>query len=167
MGTKNTPPGFHQIARHDSIFQEHIHDTYTTKGKPSEPSVCPQCNAVFHAGRWQWIQPPAKSHQHNCPACQRMLEQNPAGFVTLQGDFFIVHRDEIMHLIHHVEKREKTEHPLKRIMAIEEKDNVVLITTTDIHLARGIGEAIHNAYQGDLEFHYNPSENLLRVHWSY
>ncbi len=55
-----------------------------------------------------------------------MLEQNPAGFVTLQGDFFIVHRDETMHLIHHVEEREKTEHPLKRIMAIEEKDNVVL-----------------------------------------
>ncbi len=52
MGTKNTPPGSHQIARHDSIFQEHIHDTYTTKGKPSELSVCPQCNAVFHAGRW-------------------------------------------------------------------------------------------------------------------
>ena len=32
--------------------------------------------------------------------------------------------------------------------------------------ARGIGEAIHHAYQGDLEFHYNPAENLLRVNWS-
>ena len=51
-------------------------------------------------------------------------------------------------------------------MATEEEGNGVLITTTDIHLARGIGEAIHHAYQGDLEFHYNPAENLLRVNWS-
>lgn len=71
-----------------------------------------------------------------------------------------------MHLVQHVEKKEKTGHPLKRIMATEIKDHEVLITTTDIHLARGIGEAIHDAYQGELEFHYNAAENLLRVHWS-
>jgi hypothetical protein len=50
-------------------------------------------------------------------------------------------------------------------MKIEEKDGATLVTTTDIHLARGIGEAIHDAYQGDLEFHYNPDEYLLRVTW--
>ena len=86
--------------------------------------------------------------------------------MTLDGDFFVAHRDEIVSLIHNVEKKEKSEHPLKRIMATEEEGNEVLITTTDIHLARGIGEAIHHAYQGDLKFHYNPAENLLRVNWS-
>jgi len=50
-------------------------------------------------------------------------------------------------------------------MAVDEQDDSVLVTTTDIHLARGIGEALHHAYQGELEFHYNPEENLLRVHW--
>lgn len=166
MSTKKIHPGFHQITRHDGIFQEQIHDTYKTKGKPSEPTTCPQCGAVFHAGRWQWIESPVKTHQQNCPACQRIHEHNPAGFLTLHGDFFLTHRDEIIHLVHHVEAKEKAEHPLKRVMATETQDNDVLITTTDIHLARGIGEAIHNAYQGTLEFHYNPSENLLRVHWS-
>ncbi len=166
MGTKSTPPGFHKIARHDGIFQEQVHDTYQTKGKLAEPTVCPQCSAVFHKGRWQWLGAPANAHQHNCPACQRILESQPAGFVTLDGDFFVAHRDEIVSLIHNVEKKEKAEHPLKRIMATEEEGNGVLITTTDIHLARGIGEAIHHAYQGDLEFHYNPAENLLRVNWS-
>jgi len=166
MGTKSTPPGFHPITRHDGIFQEQIHDTYQTKVKFPEPTVCPQCSAVFHKGRWQWIGAPANAHQHNCPACQRILENQPAGFVTLEGDFFVAHRDEIVSLIHNIEKKEKAEHPLKRIMATEEKGNGVLITTTDIHLARGIGEAIHHAYQGDLEFHYNPAENLLRVNWS-
>ncbi|MBA3756037.1 MAG: ATPase [Nitrosomonas sp.] len=167
MGTKSTPPGFHQINRHDmGIFQEKIHDTYQIKGKLPEPTICPQCNAVFHEGRWQWFKVPVNAHQHNCPACQRILDHYPAGFLTLQGDFFLAHRDEIMNLIHNLEEKEKTEHPLKRIMATEEKDNAMLITTTDIHLARGIGEAIHHAYQGDLEFHYNPAENLVRVHWS-
>lgn len=167
MGTKSTPPGFHQINRHDiDIFEEKRHDTYQIKGKLQEPTVCPKCSAVFHKGRWQWLGAPANAHQHNCPACQRILESQPAGFVTLAGEFFVAHRDEIISLIHNVEKKEKTEHPLKRIMAIEEEDNGVLITTTDIHLARGIGEAIHHAYQGDLEFHYNLAENLLRVSWS-
>lgn len=167
MGTKSTPPGFRQINRHDmGIFQEKRHDTYQIKGKLLEPTVCPQCNAVFHEGRWQWLETPVHAHQHNCTACQRILDHYPAGFVDLQSDFLLTHRDEIMNLIHNLEEREKNEHPMKRIMATEEKDNAMLITTTDIHLARGIGEAIHNAYQGDLELHYNPAENLVRVHWS-
>jgi NMD protein affecting ribosome stability and mRNA decay len=166
MGTKSTPPGFHPIRGHEGIFQEQIHDTYQTKGKLQEPTVCPQCSAVFHKGRWQWLEAPADAQQHSCPACQRIHDHYPAGFLTLQGDFFHAHRDEIMSLIHNTEKKEKAEHPLKRIMAAEEKDNGILVTTTDIHLARGIGEAIHDAYQGDLEFHYNPAENLLRVNWS-
>lgn len=166
MGTHTTHPGFHPVNRHDGIFQEHIHDTYQTKGKIPEPAICPQCSAVFHKGRWQWLEAPADAQQHSCPACQRIHDHYPAGFLTLQGDFFHAHRDEIMSLIHNTEKKEKAGHPLKRIMAAEDKDNGMLVTTTDIHLARGIGEAIHDAYQGDLEFHYNPAENLLRVNWS-
>jgi hypothetical protein len=41
-----------------------------------------------------------------------------------------------------------------------------MVTTTDMHLARGIGEALQHAYQGDLEYRYNPDQNLLRVSWS-
>jgi len=166
MGTKSTHPGFHPINRRDGIFQEQIHDAYKITGKLPEPTVCPQCSAVFHKGRWQWLGAPANAHEHHCPACQRMHDRYPAGFLTLQGDFLQSHRAEIMQLVQHFEKKEKAEHPLKRIMATEEKEDEVLITTTDIHLARGIGEAIHEAYQGELEFHYNPAENLLRVHWS-
>jgi len=84
----------------------------------------------------------------------------------LKGSFFQSHRDEVMHLIRNHEKHEKQEHPLKRIMDVEENEGESLITTTDIHLARGIGEALHHAYQGTLEFHYNPEQNLLRVNWA-
>jgi NMD protein affecting ribosome stability and mRNA decay len=165
MGTHTTPAGFRQISRRDKMFEERVHDPYKARHKIPEPSVCPQCGAVFHEGRWDWEQAPAGAHQEVCPACHRINDQYPSGFLTLQGEFFLAHREEILHLAQNIEKRERTEHPLKRIMTIDEKDGGVLITTTDIHLARGLGEAIHDAYQGDLEFHYNPEEYLLRVHW--
>ena len=158
---------FHQITRHDGIFQERVHDAYKAKGKLVEPAVCSQCGAVFHQGRWQWQQAPANAHSVVCPACQRMHDDFPAGFLTLKGEFFRSHRDEIMHLVHNHEKHERTEHPLKRIMAVEDKDGSTLVSTTDIHLARGIGEALHHAYQGELQFHYNPEQNLLRVSWTH
>lgn len=166
MGTQSRPAGFRQISRNDGLFQERVHDAYKAKHKLAEPAVCPQCRAVFHEGRWQWREAPADAHQEICPACHRIQDHYPAGFLTLQGSFFVAHRDEIMHTVHNVETRERTEHPLKRIMAIEEKEGTVLVTTTDIHLARGIGEALHHAYQGELEFHYNPQEYLLRVRWT-
>lgn len=46
-----------------------------------------------------------------------------------------------------------------------DEDCAMLVTTTRIHFARGIGEAVRHAYQGHLESHYNREENLLRVHW--
>lgn len=45
----------------------------------------------------------------------------------------------------------------------KEQDDGILETTTEIHLARGIGEALHHAFKGELEFHYNQLESLLRV----
>ena len=52
-------------------------------------------------------------------------------------------------------------------MAVEEKDGTALVTTTDIHLARSLGDALHHAYQGELEYHYNLEQNLLRVNWTH
>ncbi len=166
MSKTAIPPGFH-LVRRDQMFEERVHDSYKIRGKLHEPTVCPQCNAVFHQGRWQWIAAPKGAHEHPCPACLRIHDQYPAGFVNLSGDFFASHRDEIMNLVRNKEKREREEHPLQRIMGTEEKDGGVEVTTTDIHLARLIGEALHHAYQGELEFHYNPDDYLLRVNWSH
>lgn len=167
MNIKNIPPGFHQIERHDGVFQEREHDAYKARGKLPEPTVCPECNAVFHGGRWRWGDIPANAHHETCPACHRIHDRYPAGFVALEGPFFLAHKDEIMRLVHNHEQRERAEHPLQRIMAVEKQDDSVLVTTTDIHLARGIGEAVRHAYQGELEFHYNPQDYLLRVHWTH
>jgi len=159
--------GFHKIKRHDGLFQERVHDAYKAKAKLPEPTVCPQCGAVFHGGHWQWRAVPAGAHKETCPACHRIHDHFPAGFLTMKGEFLHSHRTEIMNLVRNQEKHEQAEHPLKRIMAVEEKNGAILVTTTDIHLARGIGEALHHAYQGELEYHYNPEQNLLRVSWTH
>jgi hypothetical protein len=51
-------------------------------------------------------------------------------------------------------------------MAVEADGEGTLVTTTDTHLARRIGAALHDAYKGELEYRYNKQENLLRVAWS-
>ena len=156
--------GFHPVRR-DRLVQDTRHDTYKAKHKPHEPTVCPQCGAVFHDGRWQWLVRPAQAHEEMCPACHRIQDDFPAGYVTVEGPFFKEHHEELLHVAQNEEARAKLEHPLKRIMKIQDQGDGVLITTTDIHLARGIGEALHHAYQGELAYHYNEQENLLRVVW--
>lgn len=151
--------------RGDRLIRELDHDPYHSKRKIKEPTVCPQCGAVYQKGRWHWATAPADAHASACPACQRIHDKVPAAFLTLSGEFFTEHADEIMHLVHNYEQRERTEHPLKRLMGSEEIDGKRVLTFTDSHLARGVGEALHNAYQGDLDYHYTEGDIMLRVSW--
>ncbi|MDE2354158.1 MAG: ATPase [Betaproteobacteria bacterium] len=166
MKTTHVPSGFHPV-QHERIIEELVHDAYKLRGKLPEPTICPSCGAVFRQGRWQWLDVVSLgvANEHLCPACLRMQDHFPAGYVFIAGAFAASHRNEILQLIHNEEAHQKAEHPLKRIMAIKPEEGGVLVTTTDIHLARGIGEALHRAYQGTLQFHYNPEELLLRVRW--
>lgn len=158
--------GFHPVTHERPLIEQDI-DAYRMKGKLPEPTVCPQCNAIFHKGRWQWGQAPADAHRETCPACHRVQDNYPAGFITLEGPFFSAHSEEVMRTVRNHEQREHAEHPLKRIIGIDQQGNTVLVTTTDIHLARGIGKALHHAYHGELDMQYNAGENLLRVHWKH
>lgn len=164
--TSHSRPGGFQPIRHDRLIQEAQHDSYKNKGKLYDPTLCTECGAVFRTGRWQWLPKPERSEQTVCPACHRVRDGFPAGYVTITGDFIAAHEQEVLQLIRHHEEREKSEHPMQRIMAIEKTKYSTVVTTTDIHLARGIGVALHHAYQGELEYHYNADQNLLRVNWS-
>jgi NMD protein affecting ribosome stability and mRNA decay len=151
--------------RHDRLLQEREHDPYKSKSKLSDPTVCPECGVVYHKGRWQWGETPADANSELCPACHRVQDRVPSGFLHLSGDFFAEHQAEIMSTVRNVESKEKAEHPLKRIMAVESVDQGVTITFTDPHLARGCGEAVQSAYKGELDFAYQDGDRLLRVSW--
>jgi len=41
----------------------------------------------------------------------------------------------------------------------------MLVTTTGVHLARRIGEALSRSYKGEFSFQYGDGEKTLRVYW--
>lgn len=165
MKPKEVAPAPRSVRR-NRMIRERVHDSYKLRRKRPEPTLCPGCGAVFREGRWQWAPAPNAARRETCPACNRIRDGFPAGFVTLDGAFLRSHRDELVQLVRNLEAREKAEHPLQRIIDIAEQNGALVVTTTDIHLARGIGEALHRAYRGELQFHYNEEESLLRVRWS-
>jgi hypothetical protein len=152
--------------RRDRLIREREHDPYRQRRKPPEPTVCPSYAAVFREGRSQWATGPVDAPRQSCPACRRIADGYPAGRLTLTGDFVPAHRDEIIGLARNVEAREKQEHPLKRIIEVKDEEGAVVITTTDMHLVRSIGESLGAAYQGLLDYHYDDGGSFLRVNWS-
>jgi hypothetical protein len=151
--------------RGDRTAVERVSDPYRARGKWPEPTTCPECNAVFHHGHWQWGAAPPDAEKHLCPACQRVRDRVPAGRLILSGEFFNDHRGEILHLVRNAESKARAEHPLERIMDVVEETDQTVVTFTDGHLARGIGAALHHAYHGELDSHYTDEGDLLRVSW--
>ncbi len=148
------------------MLPEWEHDPYHARRKWSEPTHCPDCGAIFQDGRWQRGAAPAAAEAHRCPACQRIQAHDLAGYLRLGGAFLAGHRQEIEQLVRHYVERQQAEHPLKRLIAInEQEDGAVELTFTDPHLTRGVGEALQSAYDGELDYHYQDGEYLLRVRW--
>ena len=154
-----------KFGRRDRLVKDKFHDTYREGKKRAEPSVCPNCAAVYTGGRWTWSEEPEGAVKCLCPACHRIADDFPAGQVELKGEFFEQRREEILNLISNEEKMEKGEHPMERVMAISLEASHTLITTTGVHMARRIGEAVARAYQGDLNFTYGDNEKFIRVQW--
>jgi NMD protein affecting ribosome stability and mRNA decay len=152
--------------RRDQIIRERIHDPYKAMQKMHEPTHCPQCGAVFHEGRWQWAKvKPEGAATALCQACHRMNDRYPAGELLLTGRYLASHKDEIVKLARHHETRENAEHPLNRIMSIDENKAGVRITTTDIHLPHRIAHALTKAFHGTADFHYDEQGYFSRATW--
>lgn len=163
---KRRDPRQRQRRHVDRSFDSVNQDPYLERGKPSGPAHCPECGAVFRRGRWQWGTAPAGARAHLCAACKRTHERQPAGIVRLSGTFFAQHREEVLRLVRNEEAREKRMHPLQRIIAIGEARGATEVTTSDLHVARRIGDALRAAFQGSLVLRYSPDEYRVRVSWS-
>ncbi len=140
-------------------------DPYAPTGKLREPAACGTCGLSYRAGRWVRGRGASQSTRVTCPACRRIADRYPAGIVTLAGAYVRAHREEIEHLIRHVEQREQRGHPLKRVMDLRATRSGLTVTTTDAKLARAIGVAVRRAHQGVLEYDWSAVENVIRVDW--
>jgi hypothetical protein len=145
---------------------DHILDPYQRQQKLNDRTVCPQCGTVYHNGRWQWAPRPEDSHEAVCAACRRINDKFPAGIVKLHGPFGRRQIEEVVHLARHQEEAEKDEHPLNRIISIEEDAEGIIISTTDIHLPRRIGEAVKRAFHGRLEENFDGEAYFVRINWT-
>lgn len=164
LPTPQRPAG--GVARYgDRFFDAQRHDPYEVAGKYPEPTQCGTCGAVFHHGRWQWESMPQGAHIALCPPCRRIRDKLPAGEITLEGSFVQAHQVELVHLIRNEAEHEGKEHPLNRIMQLDEHTGRVHVSTTDIHLPQRIGQALKRAYDGDLEVHLGHDEYSVRAHW--
>lgn len=146
--------------------RDNIIDPYTRTAKLREPAFCTQCGAVYLHGRWAWAPRPDAAEPMLCQACRRINDRFPAGTVTLSGPIVAAQKDAILGLLRHQEEAEKNEHPLNRIMAIDDAiANRLEISTTDIHLPRRIGNAMKDAYKGKLDEHFDEGGYFVRVSW--
>jgi NMD protein affecting ribosome stability and mRNA decay len=141
-------------------------DPYAPKGKLPEPATCPKCGLSYRKGRWVRGRGAAQAYLVLCPSCRRVADRYPAGIVKLSGAYLREHREEIEHLIRHVEQREQRSHPLKRVMDLRTTRSGLEVTTTDAKLAQGIGVAIRRAHHGELESEWSSVESVMRVRWS-
>jgi hypothetical protein len=147
-------------------------DTYRRKirkveAKLPDVTACPDCGAIFRHGRWRWaeVPRPTGTHEERCPACRRIRDGYPAGEVTIRGEFARAHRDEVLARVRNLEQKERTKRPLNRLMDVRESGDVVVVTTTDVHLAHAIGSALFQAYRGTLHAPWAEEGDLLRVSW--
>ena len=101
---------------------------------------------------------PPERHRH-------AAGEMPAGCVSIGGSFALEHHDEIIDLVRRFEERENADYPEKRIVSVRAGGENLLIDTNDVRLARAIGETLRNTYQGELRFHFDNTDCLVRVHW--
>lgn len=160
-----TSPRAHAPGRREQRTPLRRADPYRDTAKAAGSAACPRCGATYHAGRWTWNPAPEGAEARTCPACQRIEQRMPAGFVSIGGPFFAAHREEVLRLVGTLERRERDMHPLQRVIALEEREGGVLVTTTDTHLARGLAVALHDAFKGALELQFAKDENAVRAWW--
>lgn len=140
-------------------------DPYRLTEKPPGGATCKRCGAMVREGRWTWSEAAKGGVIMTCPACRRMEDDYPAGYLALEGPFFGENRKEIMNLVRNVAEAEKNKRPLERVMAIRRDGETTLITTTGVHIARRLGHSLKRSYQGDLQVNYKDGEKRVRVSW--
>ena len=144
----------------------HDHREYRAEARQSDGVACPECHASVRDGRWQWLEAEPDAAEVRCPACRRIDDDFPAGFVSIEGEFFDRHRVELMNLVQTRANRAVAEHPLRRLMGSSDTPEGVLLRTTDTHLAHEFGTALHDDYGGAVNFRYESDNEMLRVHWA-
>lgn len=146
-------------------------DSYLLKIGPKDLAVCRGCSAVYHSKRWRLATDEELKGKKSlvkvfCPACQKIKDNFPGGYVTISGEFLKEHKEEILNLVKNKEQRAMYLNPLERIMAIKQGKNKIEITTTTEKFAQRLGQILHKAFRGEVEYKWSDDTKVARVNWS-
>ena len=71
-----------------------------------EAALCTQCHALYQGKRWFFDAPlyerlagTDKVREVVCPTCRKIKDHFPEGILTLSGEFFAQHQEEIVGLL--------------------------------------------------------------------
>lgn len=146
-------------------------DVYLPK-EGMQVSYCTKCGVIYREKRW--FMDPVELFRLKedpsvgtivCPACQKMADNVPGGFLTLSGEYLRKHEHEILELIKNTEEKARNKNPLGRIMEISQEGDVLTILTTIDKLAEKLGKEVFKAHSGELNYQWSHGENYVRVYW--
>lgn len=143
-------------------------DAYQEKEGVKGAAYC-TCGAVYRNKRWLHAESSAVRSAGEsivCPACRRIADQNPAGVLSLSGDYYGAHESEIDNLINNSAEGSAAKNPLGRVMEIIKEKEGVTISTTDVKLAQKIGRDLFRAHDGELHYIWSHAGGPVRVTWS-
>lgn len=129
-------------------------------------SYCTQCNITYVDKHWKLkAKPEEMKNPIICPACKKIKDGYFEGILCIKGEFAKIHKDEIMNLLKNEEQKQRTKTALPRIGKIEEKDDMIIVYTTNDKLAYRFGKALFQAYKGDLSIKWSDGNIFTRVYW--
>lgn len=144
-------------------------------------ALCENCGAVYYDGHWHTapvlssvLQKSLKTAKHElCLQCRWTAEgREPRGVgfegeVVLDGLTDVAEKAEILRTIHNVGSRAQERDPEDRIIAIDDRGERVVVTTTENQLAAAIGKAVDAAHKGgQLVINFSRQGDLpARVYW--
>jgi NMD protein affecting ribosome stability and mRNA decay len=139
-----------------------------------EAAICTQCHALYQGKRWffeaaryERLAGTDQAREVVCPTCRKINDDYAEGILTLSGEFFTQHKEEIVTLLEKEASRVSARSVMDRIirMAPAGEDKLVVETTTD-KLVQHLGRAVYKAYKGDLQFRWGEMDRFVRVYWS-
>ncbi|MDI6854982.1 MAG: BCAM0308 family protein [Deltaproteobacteria bacterium] len=138
-----------------------------------EASICTSCQAVYQEKRWffdeklyQKLAGTEKAREVTCPTCRKIKDHYPEGVLTLSGEFFEEHKNEILTLLKNEADRVAGRSVADRVISMtEEGKNRLVVETTTEKLAQHLGRAVYKAYKGDLDFRWSEMNKFVRVYW--
>ena len=140
---------------------------------PEGPAVCTRCHASLETDHWQYdpqrylaLRDQPGIHEMLCPGCLRAERRLYEGEVTIRLRRGQLSRDDILHLIHNEEARERFTNPSARIAVMDDREDEIYLLTTTQFLAKRIGKELYKAYRGTLTVTPLLRERFTRVLWT-